>query len=323
MHQTKRQPTATVFGASGFLGRHVVRHLAAQGYRIRAACRRPDLAGHLQPLGTVGQIVPVQANLRHRWSIDRAVEGADVVINLVAILAESGRQTFNAVQLHGARWVADAAAKQNAALVHVSAIGADEASGNEYARTKGAAEREVLNVHSDARIIRPSVMFGPDDDFFNRFAAIARMSPVLPMIGGGKTRLQPVYVGDVAEAICRLAMGAGQAGQIIEAGGPEILSLRDCMEKMLTIIERKRGFLSVPFALASAAASVTRFLPGAPLTPVQVDLLRTDNVVSDEASHAGNTLGGLGISPRRADVILPGYLVRFRPHGQFEASRGL
>ena len=190
----------TVFGGSGFLGRYVVRALAAKGYRVRVACRRPDLAGHLQPLGNVGQIHCVQANLRYRWSIDRAVEGADVVVNLVGILSDGGKQTFDSLQARGAGWVAEAAAAAGAKMIQISAIGADRDSEADYARTKAQGEALVLAALPEAIILRPSIMFGTEDDFFNRFATMARYSPILPLIGGGHTKFQPVYVGDVAQA---------------------------------------------------------------------------------------------------------------------------
>ena len=313
----------TVFGGAGFLGRHVVRVLAERGYRVRVACRRPDLAGHLQPLGNVGQIQAVQANLRYKWSIDRAVEGADVVINLVAILAESGKQTFNSVQSRGAGWVAEAARDAGARMVQVSAIGADENSNVDYARTKAEAEDLVRKAVPDAIIMRPSVIFGPEDDFFNRFAGMARVSPFLPLIGGGETLFQPIYVGDVALAIGEAADNAVLAGTTWELGGPETLSFRDCMERMLEVIGRDRILLSIPFGLASIMAGVAQYLPGAPLTPGQVEMLKSDNIVSDEATSAGRTLKDLGITSRTVSAMLPSYLVRFRKHGQFEARRGL
>ncbi|HMM63612.1 MAG TPA: complex I NDUFA9 subunit family protein, partial [Mesorhizobium sp.] len=213
-----------VFGGSGFVGRHVVRALAKRGYRVRAACRRPDLAGHLQPLGNVGQIQPVQANLRVRWSVDNAVQGADHVVNLVGILHESGRQRFTAVHEFGARAVAEAARAVGAGLTHVSALGADPNSASAYARTKGRGERAVAETVKDAVIFRPSINFGPEDGFFNRFANMARYSPVLPLIGGGATKFQPVYVADVAEAIASSVDNAIERGRIYELGGPEVLT---------------------------------------------------------------------------------------------------
>jgi len=314
---------ATVFGASGFLGRHIVRVLAARGYRVRAVCRRPDLAGHLQPLGNVGQISAVQANLRHRWSIDRAVAGSDVVINVVGLLAESGKQKFDTVQARGAGWIADAAVNVGAKVVHISAIGADENSVAEYAVTKAEGERLVYEACPDAIVLRPSVVFGPEDSFFNRFAAMARIAPALPMIGGGHTKLQPVYVGDVAQAVARAADGELKPGSIWELGGAQVMSFRECMELMLSVIGRSRLMANLPFGLARLIGSVLEYLPGAPLTAGQVDLLRVDNVVSKEAEAEGRTLAGMGITPTPMGAILPQYMVRFRKHGQFEAKRGL
>ena len=307
----------TVFGGSGFIGRHVVRALAKRGYRIRVATRRPELAGHLQPLGNVGQIQPVQANLRVRWSIDRAVEGADHVINLVGILYNSGAQTFSAVQHEGAKNVAEAAKTAGARLTHGSAIGADPGSKSAYARTKAAGEKAVFETIKDAVVYRPSILFGPEDAFFNRFANMARMSPVLPLIGGGLTRLQPVFAGDVAEAVARSVDGKVKGGRVYECGGPRVLTFRECMEEMLAVIERNRLLATVPWWAARLQGMVLGLLPNPILTSDQVLLLRSDNVVSKEAEKAGRTLEGLGIQPRSIAAILPGYLWRFRQAGQF------
>ncbi|MGI9356320.1 MAG: complex I NDUFA9 subunit family protein [Rhizobiaceae bacterium] len=319
----KKSRVVTVFGGSGFLGRYVVRALAANGYRVRVACRRPDLAGHLQPLGNVGQIQLVQANLRYRWSIDRAAEGADTVVNLVAILAERGRQTFDSVQAHGAGWVAEAAAAVGASMVQISAIGADGGSKAKYARTKAEGERLVSEAVPDAIILRPSIMFGPEDDFFNRFAAMARVVPALPLIGGGHTRFQLVYVGDVAAAVLRAVEGELESGSTWELGGPEVLTFRECMERMLDTIGRKRALVNLPFGLARLIGGIAQYAPGKPLTPDQVEMLKSDNIVSEEARQNGYTLQGMGITPTALSAILPNYLIRFRKHGQFEANRGL
>ena len=313
-------PLVTVFGGSGFLGRHVVRALARRGYRVRVAVRNPNLAGHLQPLGNVGQIQAVQANLRVRWSIDRAVQGADHVINLVGILFESGRQSFDAVQDFGARAVAEAARAEGAKLTHVSAIGADVESTAGYARTKARGEQAVLETMPDAVIFRPSIMFGPEDGFFNRFAAMARLSPALPLIGGGHTKFQPVYVADVAEAIARLVEGKVEGGRIYELGGPETMSFKQCMEKMLEVIERKRMLVSVPWGLARLQGSLLGLLPNPLLTRDQVEMLRTDNVVSQTAEQEGRTVAAPGIKPQAMDAILPSYLWQYRPAGQFTQS---
>jgi uncharacterized protein YbjT (DUF2867 family) len=312
----------TVFGGSGFIGRHVVRVLLKRGWRVRAAVRRPDLAGHLQPLGMVGWVQPVQANLRNRASVDRAVRGADAVVNLVAILAESGRQRFDAVHVFGARAVAEATrAAGIGRLVHVSAIGADADSPSAYARTKALGEQAVLETIADATIIRPSIVFGPEDHFFNRFAGLAQLLPALPLIGGGHTRFQPVFVGDVATAIADAIEGKAKRGAIYELGGPEIKSFRECMQLMLHEIDRKRLLLPLPWSLATLVASILQYLPGKLLTPDQVRLLRVDNVVSEAAHREKRTLAGLGIEPTSLAAILPSYLGRFRPHGQFHRRR--
>jgi uncharacterized protein YbjT (DUF2867 family) len=311
----------TVFGGSGFLGRHVVRALARRRFRIRVAVRRPELAGHLQPLGGVGQIQAVQANLRYPRSVEAAMRDASFAINLVGILFERGRQRFDLVQAFGAEQVALAASAFGAKVIHVSAIGADENSPSLYARSKAAGEKAVMAAARDAVIFRPSVVFGPEDDFFNRFASLARVLPALPLIGGGHTRLQPVYVGDVAEAIAAAIEGKTRGGTIYELGGPEIRSLKEVMEYVLATIERKRLLMPLPFSLARLQASLLQFLPNPPLTPDQVELLRADNVVSQSAIAERRTLEGLGLLPTPADAIVPSYLWRFRKSGQFRTGR--
>ncbi|HYD15457.1 MAG TPA: complex I NDUFA9 subunit family protein [Hyphomicrobium sp.] len=316
----------TVVGGSGFVGRYAVRALAKNGYRIRAACRRPDLAGYLQPMGDVGQIQPVQANLRYPDSVRKTVEGADVVINAVGILASGGAQTFKAVHVDGARAAARAAREAGAKrFIHVSAIGASHSSPAQYAQTKAAGEAAVLEEFPSAVILRPSIVFGPEDEFFNRFASMARVSPVLPLIGGGRTRFQPIYVGDLGEAIANVANGAGLATTIYELGGPEVLSFRELLERTLTYAGRKRGFISIPFWLAKVQALLTWPLPNSlrPLTVDQVRLLQSDNVVSAEAQKDGRTIAALGVtSPESIGAIVPGYLERFKPKGQYSHYRG-
>ncbi|BAM86162.1 conserved hypothetical protein [Bradyrhizobium oligotrophicum S58] len=309
----------TVFGGSGFVGRNVVRALAKRDYRIRVAVRRPELAGHLQPLGRVGQIHTVQANLRYPDSVASALRDSHVAINLVGILTEGGAQTFNAVQAEGAATVAKAAAAADARLVHVSAIGADAESASSYARAKAAGEAAVLAAVPEAVIMRPSVVFGPEDQFTNRFAGLARMSPFLPLIGGGETKMQPVYVGDVASAVADAVDGKAQAGATYELGGPEVLSFREILKIILDITDRDRALLPLPFGLAKLQAAVLQFAPGPlKLTPDQVELLRHDNVVSEAAKAAGLTLQGLGITPDSLEAVAPQYLWRFRPSGQFQ-----
>jgi NADH dehydrogenase len=307
----------TVFGGSGFLGRHVVRALAKRGYRVRAAVRRPELAGHLQPFGVVGQIHAVQANVRNAASVAAAIRAADAVVNLVGILFERGPQRFEAVQAQGAGHVAQAAAAAEARLVHVSAIGADEHSPSAYARAKAAGETNVLSACPAATIFRPSIVFGPEDDFFNRFAAMARFSPVLPLVGGGTTRFQPVYVADVAEAIARAVDGTIATGTTYELGGPQVFTFRELLEFILATVERRRLLVPLPFWAARLQAALLQFLPTPPLTPDQVDLLKRDNVVSDAAQSEGRTLAALGIDAHTVATIVPTYLWRYCKRGQF------
>lgn len=319
MEKSNQPKLITVFGGSGFLGRHIVRLLAKKGFRIRVACRRPDLAGHLQPLDNVGQITAVQANLRYRDSVDRAVVGADYVVNCVGILFESGRNTFDAVQAFGANAIAEAAKAQGAKLVHVSAIGADKNSAADYARTKAIAEEAVLKAVKDAVILRPSIIFGPEDGFFNKFADMSRLAPALPLVGGGHTKFQPVYVADVAEAVVKGVVGELEGGKIYELGGPEVLSFKQCLETMLKVVSRSRPLVHLPWAIASMIGSVSSLIPfiDPPLTVDQVELLKSDNVVSDQAKSEGRDLVAMGITPTAVETILPTYLVHFRPSGQY------
>ncbi|MGI9384496.1 MAG: complex I NDUFA9 subunit family protein [Methyloligellaceae bacterium] len=312
----------TIYGGSGFVGRHVVQNLAKTGCRMRIAVRRPDLAGHLQPLGGVGQIHAVQANLRYPDSVREAAQGADAVVNLVGILVEQGRQKFDVVHAEGAGEVARAAKDAGAkALVHLSAIGADPQSQARYARTKAAGEQAVQDGFPEAVILRASVIFGPEDDFMNRFGAMSRMLPALPLIGGGETRFQPVFVGDVAEAVRAALDGRAKPGSIYELGGPEVETFRDLMKKVLRHVERRRPLISLPFWLAKFEARFLQLLPNPLLTVDQVRMLQSDNVVSADAIAARRTLEGLGIEPTPMDAVIPAYLERFRARGQFAAYR--
>lgn len=315
-------PLVTVFGGSGFVGRHVVRLLAQRGYRIRVAVRRPDLAGFLQPIGNVGQISFAQANLRYRDSVKKAVEGADHVVNCVGILFENGRNTFDAVQEFGGRAVAEAARDVGATLTHVSAIGANGNSDSTYGRTKGRAEAAILSILPSAVILRPSVIFGAEDDFFNKFAGMAQSMPVLPLVGGGKTKFQPVYVQDVAEAVARGVDGKLKPGAIYELGGQDVMTFRDCLEAVLAATYRERPFVNLPFAIASLIGKVASMIPlvTPPLTSDQVTLLKTDNVVSAASVQNGLTLEGMGITPVRVASILPSYMVQYRVNGQFSKT---
>ena len=310
----------TVFGGSGFVGRHVVRALAMRGYRVRAAVRRPDLAGHLKPLGMVGQIQPVQANIRYPESIRAALAGSVGVVNLVGILAERGKQRFSAIHVDGAADVAAAAKDAGVErLVHMSALGADPDSDAYYFTTKAKGERAVRQAFPGVIIARPSIQFGVGDSFFSRFAGIARMSPIVPLIGAA-TRFQPVYVGDVATVIQMAIDGDVGAGSVLELGGAEILTFRQLMAEMLEVIQRSRLLLPVPTPFAKFGGAILQFLPGRILTLDQVRQLQQDNVVSDAAIADGRTLAGLAIGATALDAILPTYLSRFRPHGQFSSQ---
>lgn len=312
----------TVFGASGFVGRHVVRELASRGWRVRAAVRQPMNANYLRPLGKMGQIDIVQANVRYRPSITGALEGASAVVNLAGTFDTGGQNSMEGVQVMGARNVAEMAANAGITnVVHISAIGADAKSDSVYARTKAGGENAFREYTPDATILRPSVIFGPQDDFFNRFAAMTKTSPALPLIGGGKTRFQPVYVDDVADAVANALESDDAKGKTYELGGPEIMSFKELMELMLKIIGRKRILMPLPFPVASLIgqlsqiAAIVPFVQ-APITPDQVKMLKTDNIVGISDDETG-TIEDLGIRPETMEAILPTYLVRYRKAGQF------
>ena len=317
----------TVFGGSGFIGRHTVRALARDGWRIRAACRRPDLAGHLQPMGGVGQIMPVQANVRFPESVARAVEGADaVVISISGGLAPSGKQSFQALMATAPRTIAKAAREAGVRqLVLISAIGADAKSASTYARAKADGERAVLEEFPGAIILRPSIVFGPEDEFFNRFAGMAASAPMLPLVGGGRTKFEPVFVGDLASAIANALAGHGKPGTIYEVGGPEVVTMRKLLDRTQEWAGRARPYFPMPFWMAKLAAILTWPLPNAirPLTVDQVRLLKVDNIVSPTARQEGRTISGLGVAhPQAIGAVVPLYLERFRPKGQFSHYRG-
>ena len=320
----------TVFGGAGFLGRYVVRALAKRGYRVRVATRRPNLAWQVVPFGVVGQIHAVQANLRYPDSVERAVTGSYGVVNLVGILQESGRQGFDVVHAEGAGLVAEAAVKAGAErLIHVSALGADAESESGYARSKALGETNVLGAFPGAAVLRPSVLFGPGDQFFNRFAGLARMLPVLPL-AGAETRFQPVYAADVSETIGRAMDGAVAGGRVYELGGPQIRSLREIVAYILEVTERRRLILGLPLPAARLQAMVLEILDtlslgllpnSLKLNRDQITLLQRHNVVSEAATAEGRTLQGIGITPTAYQAIVPSYLVRFRRTGQFEVRR--
>jgi NADH dehydrogenase len=314
----------TIFGGSGFIGRYLVQRLARQGWIVRVAVRHPDRALFLKPMGAVGQITPVAASLRHEASIATAVAGADAVVNLVGILHEGSMpariffpravQRFGDIHADGAGRVARAARAAGArTFVQMSALGADPGSPAAYARSKAAGEQAVRAAFPMAAIVRPSVVFGPEDDFLNRFATMARFLPALPLIGGGETRFQPIYVGDVADALLRLVEDPATAGKTYELGGPRSYSFRAILELLLREIGRRRLLVPLPFAVASLQAFFLEWLPVPPLTRDQVQLLKRDNVVSPGAL----TLADLGIRPTAMEAVIPSYLARYRPGGGF------
>ena len=323
----------TVFGGSGFIGRHVVRALARRGWRVRVAVRHPDLAFHLQPLGKVGQIHAVQANLRYPDSVAHALRDAAAAVNLVGILQESGAQHFDSIQHLGAQTAAKAVKDAGLGVfVHMSAIGADPAGSSHYARTKAFGEAAVRQILPGAIVMRPSVVFGPEDQFFNRFAAMARFMLALPLVGGGETKLQPVFAGDVATAIALAAEGKAKPGTTYELGGPEVATLRQIVAFVLRVTRRHRRLVPVSFERAKILASVTEAVTKLSLglfpeifriTRDQVELLRADNIVSPLAVAEGRTLRGLGIVPEPFETFVPSYLYRYRKTGQFAGTRAV
>ena len=324
VNQQNSEKLITIIGGSGFLGRHIVRALAKRGYRIRAACRRPDLAGHLQPLGVPGQVMPVQANVRYPASLAAACDGAYAVINLTGVLYSAGAQSFDAVHAFGAEASAKAARAARARVfIQMSAIGADPGSSAAYARSKAEGEARARAAFPGAIILRPSIVFGPEDSFFNRFAGLARFAPALPLIGGGATKFAPVFVGDVAEAVARLVDRGEADGKTYELGGPEVLTFKQLMQFTLNTIERRRLLIPVPWSVARLQGLILGLLPKPLLTADQVELLKSDNVVSEAAQREKRTLDGLGIAAQGIEGIVPGYLYRFRKAGQFTAPKGI
>lgn len=316
IEQTRK--LATVFGGSGFIGTQLTQDLARRGYSVRVAVRRPDLAGHVRMFGAPGQIQPVQANLRYPDSVAAAMRGSDLVINLVGILYEKGKQRFGAVQAQGARTVAEAARAAGVkTLIHMSALGADPHSPSAYQRAKAMGEAEVAKAFPQAIIIRPSLVFGPGDTLFNRFGFIARTFPIMPLIGAS-SRIQPIYVGDVAEAIARAAQGAIKTGKTYELGGPEIVTMEDIIERVLEETQRKRPVLPLPAAIAGPMASLMALLPSPLLTPDQVVQFGLDNIVSEDAKRQKRTLDAFAITPTSMEAILPSYMWRFRKNGEFD-----
>ena len=312
----------TIYGGSGFVGRYIARRMAMADWRVRVAVRNPEEALFVKTYGTVGQVEPVLCNVRDDASVASVMMGADVVVNCVGLLVESGKNTFEAVQAEAPGRIARLAAAAGARMVHVSAIGADEDADSDYARTKAEGEKAVLEHVPGAVILRPSIVFGPEDDFFNRFAGLSRLGPVLPIVGAD-TKFQPVYVDDVAAA-AEKAIKDDKVSGVFELGGPDVDTFRELMESMLQIVGRKRLILNMPFFVARLMAggfAVAQFLTlgifKAPLTLDQVKNLAVDNVVSDDARG----LSDLGIEPTAMEAVLPDYLWRFRPSGQYAAIK--
>lgn len=310
------QQVATVFGGAGFIGRHVVQRLAKLGFIVRVAGRDTEKAGRLRPLGDVAQVVPVAATLTNEASVARAVAGAMVVVNLVGILFERKSGDFGRIQAEGAGRVARLAAAAGVRrMVHLSAIGADAGSKSGYARSKAEGEQAVLAAFPTATILRPSVVFGADDQFFNRFAGLATVLPFMPVVSG-QTRFQPVHVGDVADAVMAAIAREDAAGRIYELGGPRVMTMREVLDFVLEHTHRRRPMIALPRGLVALQAWLGEFLPNPPLTRDQLILLGRDNVVSEDAAG----LAALGIQPKAVEAVVPAYLERYRPGGRRRAS---
>lgn len=314
----------TIYGGSGFVGRYIARRMAKEGWRVRVAVRRPNDALFVKPYGTVGQVEPVPCNIRDEVSVRAVMKGADAVVNCIGILNRSGKNSFDAVQAEGAARIARIAAEEGVStLVHLSAIGADAESPSEYQQTKAAGEKAILDAFSKAVILRPSIIFGNEDGFFNRFASMARFGPVLPVVGAA-TKFQPVYVDDVAQAAVKGITGEAAPG-IYELGGPDVETFRDLMRRMLQVIRRRRLIVNVPFFAASIMGGAFDLLQAVTLglfqngmiTRDQVRNLKADNVVSPGAKG----LADLGITPTAMEAVLPEYLWRYRPSGQYAAIK--
>jgi NADH dehydrogenase len=314
----------TIFGGSGFVGRYIARRMAQEGWRVRVAVRRPNEALFVRTYGAVGQVEPVLCNIRDDASVEAALTEADVAINCVGILSETGKNTFGLVQSHGAARVARLAAAEGVErFVQISAIGADPAAKSDYARTKAEGEQAVLEAMPNAVILRPSIVFGPEDQFFNRFASMSRLGPILPVVGA-ETKFQPVYVDDVASAAVAAALGKAAPG-IYELGGPDVNTFRELMGEMLKVIDRRKLVVNVPFPIAHVMGITLDLVQklslgiihNGMLTHDQVRNLARDNVVSDGAKGFAD----LGITPVALEAVLPDYLWRFRPAGQYEALK--
>ncbi len=308
----------TIFGGSGFVGRHLVKRLAEKGVRVRVAVRDPEAAAFLQPMGGVGQIAAMRVNIRDPEGVRRAVRGADAVVNAVGILYPFGAQKFEAIHHQGAHTIAEATRAEGVArFVHVSSIGADADSSSTYAASKGRGERAVAAIDAAATIVRPSVIFGPEDGFFNRFGAMARLMPALPLPGGGHNRFQPVYVGDVAQAIVHILEDGATSGLSYDLGGPRVHTFKELMQLVLEVTGRRRLLLPIPLEVLKFKATFLQLLPVPPLTRDQVELMKYDNVCEEGAPG----LADLGVEPTPAEAVLESYMYRYRRSGKLTPSR--
>ncbi len=316
--QSLEDSVITIFGGTGFIGRYVVRELAKTGALIRVVSRDPQGALYLRTYGYVGQIVLERGSFQEKDTVKRYLEDTDIAINLVGILFESGSQRFARIHAQGAEFLAKSAAELGVSqLIHMSALGVDKSTRSKYARTKLAGERAVLAAFPTATILRPSIVFGPEDDFFNRFASMAQLSPFMPLIGGGHTKFQPVYVADIARAIRTVLEQRTGQGTAYELGGPQQYSFRELLTYIMEQTRHKKPFMPIPFGLASIMGKMSEILPTPPLTYDQVQLLKQDNIVSPDAT----TFEALGITPTAVEVVVPDYLIRYREGGRFALTR--
>lgn len=309
--------TATVFGGTGFVGTQIVRELAAKGVLVKVATRVPERAYFLKPCGNVGQVVPVQCMYGDPKSVAKAVEGSDIVVNCIGVLFEKGGQTFQKAHVDIPSSIAKAAKKAGAkSLVHISALGVDQAT-SKYAESKLEGEKAVFSNFKNAVILRPSIVFGENDNFFNMFAGMSKVLPALPLIGGGETKFQPVFVGDVADAVMAVIESGDaanvSAGKVYELGGPEVLSFKALFELMFEYTQCRVPLVPLPFGLAKVQATFLSLLPKPLLTRDQVESLKTDNIVGEDAL----TLLDLGVNATALDSVLPNYLERYRKGGRF------
>ncbi|EJF80363.1 complex I NDUFA9 subunit family protein [Bartonella doshiae] len=315
----------TVFGGSGFVGRHIVETLTKRGYRVRIAVRRPQKAYYMLQIGEVGQTQMLQTDIKHRASVARALLGADGAVFLPGSLAQANQSNFQNIQIDGTQNVSELTAEAGIPLIYMSALVANQNTSCLYARVKALSEKIVQNKHPQAIIMRPSVIFGPEDYFFNTLADLSRFLPIMPLFGGGQSKLQPVYVGDIAEFVARVLEGKVIFGKSYDLGGPQIMTFQNILENTLKIIHRKKTILSIPFSIGLFIGSLLGIIGKLPFIPTlltadQIRFLQMDNIVSPKAIENGCTLEGVGIVPRAMAAFLPSYLWRFRPHGQFSTN---